>query len=305
VSLAAAPTKAIPSLSAMRASSSAPTTPLPRAGMPPTTPVPAAAKHSVAGTIFLWLLIVGSVVGGGGFYAYRRGWLLAATGRPDSLAAALPAESVNTHPADSSKPASDTSAVASRAPDTAHAAPPAPGTPGKLSLQGIPAGARVMLNGQPVRGSKLDVPPGVYKLTVEAVGYDPYERQVVMTPAGTSTVKVEMQLVGESSGGGPCDQYGPAYNQDNLCFDTRPIPLSSTVIPIPADAPVFPRDAILLFHVARTGETLETRLFGRSNVETFNDQALDISKNLRWNPAQKNGEPVDAWVQWPFKPVRQ
>jgi len=27
-----------------------------------------------------------------------------------------------------------------------------------------------------------------------------------------------------------------------------------------------------------------------------------MAKKLRWNPAQKNGEPVDAWVQWPFQP---
>jgi TonB family protein len=72
---------------------------------------------------------------------------------------------------------------------------------------------------------------------------------------------------------------------------------------MPNDAPVIPREAILLFHVSRTGETMAVRLFVRSNVETFNDQALDIAKTLHWNPAQKNGEAVDAWVQWPFKPV--
>jgi len=46
-------------------------------------------------------------------------------------------------------------------------------------------------------------------------------------------------------------------------------------------------------------------VFGPSNLATFNDQAMDMARNLRWNPAQKNGEPVDAWVQWPFQPVRQ
>jgi len=83
------------------------------------------------------------------------------------------------------------------------------------------------------------------------------------------------------------------------------VPLSLTRIPVPADATIFPRQAILLFHVSRTGETLEARVFIRSNVETFNDQALDVAKTLRWNPALKNGDPVDAWVQWPFQPARQ
>jgi len=120
-------------------------------------------------------------------------------------------------------------------------------------------------------------------------------------------VKLELQRgAGDaSSKGGPCDQYGTEYNYDHLCFDTRPVPLSSTLIPVPADAPIFPRQAILLFHVSRGGETIEVRLFSGSNVETFNDQALDIGKRLRWNPAQKNGEATDAWVQWPFKPMRQ
>ncbi len=303
VSLATAPTKAIPSLSGVRASTAA-TTPLPRA----TAPVAAAEKHSVGGTILLWLLIVGTIVGGGGFYAYKQGWLLAAPGRPDSPVAVAPPESASVAPASTDTSATRTaaeSAAVTRPPDTSRATPPAPGAPGKLTLLGLPVGARVLLNNQAMRGTKFDVPPGVYKLSVEASGYDTFERQVVMTPAGASTVRVDMQPSGGASTTGPCDQYGPAYNQDNLCFDTRPIPLSSTVVPIPADAPIFPREVIVLFHVARTGETLESRLFGRSNVETFNDQALDISKHLRWNPAQKNGEPVDAWVQWPFRAVRQ
>jgi len=126
----------------------------------------------------------------------------------------------------------------------------------------------------------------------------------VITPGQASTIKVDMRPArAGGSGAGPCEQYGPAYNQDNLCFDSRPVPLASTLLPVPTDAPVIPREAILLFHVSHTGETMAVRLFVRSNVETFNDQALDLAKGLRWNPAQKNGEPVDAWVQWPFKPV--
>ena len=77
------------------------------------------------------------------------------------------------------------------------------------------------------------------------------------------------------------------------------------LIPVPQDAPIFPRQAILLMRVSRNGTTMEARVFVPSNVETFNNEALDMAKNLRWNPAQKNGEPTEAWVQWPFQPVRQ
>ena len=257
VHFASAATRTIPSLGSRM--TNAPTTPLPRA----TAAAPAAeGSHSVAATVGLWLLIVTSVVCGGGFYAYKRGWLLASPGtlRPDTTLAAR-----DTLPADSAGAPDTATKAADSAPaprDTDRPAPPAPGTPGKLTLQGVPMGAKVSLAGQPVKGSQLDVPPGVYKLSVRAPGYDPFDRQVVITPGGTSTVKVALQTESDSdetADGGPCDQYGPAYNQDNLCFDTRPLPLSSTLIAVSADAPIFPREVILLFHVSKTGETLDAQ----------------------------------------------
>jgi len=309
--LGSAPTKAMASVPAGGTArfTTAPTTPIPRiAAMPKAVPV-AEPGHSIGATLLLWFLIVGTIVGGGGFYAYKQGWLLAPTphAQPDTTRTATD----TAHRAPDTTHAADSGAAHAVA-DTSHPRvppPPPPGAPGKLTLQGIPQGAHITLNNQPVKGSQLDVPPGVYKLIVRAPGFDPFERQVVITPGTASTVKIEMPAptadAGLSAGGegaGPCDQYGPAYNQDNLCFDTRPLPLSQTFVPVPVDAPVIPREAILLCRVSRSGETLEARLFVRSNVETFNDQALDIAKQLRWNPAQKNGEPVDAWVQWPFKP---
>src|SRR5256712_365083 len=73
--LATAPTRAIPSLSKLTA---APTTPLPRAGR---LEAPAEHHRSVAAAVSIWLFIVLSLAGGGGFYAYKKGWLLA-TPRP-------------------------------------------------------------------------------------------------------------------------------------------------------------------------------------------------------------------------------
>src|SRR2546425_991543 len=147
--------------------------------------------------------------------------------------------------------------------------------------------------------------PSLGKLTAAPTPLPKAGRPVA--PGAPLTVRVELQAMVEDaeSGGGPCDAYGPAYNQDKICFDTRPIPLQPALVPVPGDAPVFPRPAILLFHVSRNGETQEVRVFVRSNVETFNDQALDLAKTLRWNPALKNGEPVDAWVQYPVNPTRE
>jgi len=306
VGLATAPTKAIPSLAGARLASAV-TTPLPRVAGD-------VHKRSVAAGIGLWFVVVVIGLGAPGLYAYKKGLLFfarAATADSskassvDTLAQRLLADT-------GASPASaDTGTqVITARPDTTrgHAVAPPPGTPGHLTLQGLPKGARVTLNGLPFRGPQGDVPPGTYRLAVRASGFAPYDRQVVITPGAASTVKLELESSdegSESAGGGPCDTYGPAYNQDHMCWDARPVPLSPTLIPIPAGATVFPRPAILLVHVSREGETIEARLYSRSNVDTFNDQALDVAKNLRWNPAQKNGEPVDAWVQWPFQPVRQ
>jgi serine/threonine-protein kinase len=292
-------TMAMPSLTGARLAS-APTTPLPRAtGTRPPATADDQPRRSVLSALLLWLIIVGAVFGGGGFYAYKQGLIFAkspaGTGS-DSTAA----------PDSSARDTTRLAATDSSADSTRRATPPAPpamGTPGHLVLQNVPNGARISIEGQPVRGTQVDLPPGVHRLTVRAAGYQTYDRQVIITPGETYNVRLDMQTSEDDAG--PCDRFGPAYNQDNICWDTRPTPLSATVIPVAQDAPVFPRQAILLIRVSRNGTTMEARVFVPSNVETFNNEALDMARNLRWNPAQKNGEPTEAWVQWPFPPVRQ
>ena len=307
-------TMALPSMSGARLSQAA-TTPLPRmtgtrpppgsGGAVPPTLTGEREKRSVAAGLVLWLLIVGGVLGGGGFYAYKQGLIFAAkppidsTALRDSIARDSVARRDSVLAADSVRRDSVRAAQPIRT-------PLAPGAPGRLVLQGVPQGARVMVDGQQVRGTSLDMPSGVHRLNVRAAGYQTYDRQVVISPGEASTIHVQLQASDQGDDRvGPCDQFGPAYNQDNLCFDTRPVPLSPTFIPVPADAPVFPRPATLLIKVSREGSTLETRVWSASNVETFNNQARDMARTLRWNPAQKNGEPVESWVQWPFQPVRQ
>jgi len=306
-------TMAMPSMAGQRMSS-APTTPLPRAGGRTPAAIPATvsepARRSVMSGLLLWLLIVGTVLGGVGFYAYKQGLIFASKGgrSTDSTAADSATARDTTHRAGTDSAgriaAGDTTKHDTSRTTTVRPPVAPPGTPGRLVLQGVPQGARISIEGQQVRGTQLDLPPGLHRLQVRAAGYQTYDRQVNITPGETFTVTINMQSTGDDRAG-PCDQFGPAYNQDNLCFDTRPVPLSPTLIPVASDAPVFPRQAILLIKVSRNGGTLEARVYVQSNVDTFNNEALDMAKTLRWNPAQKNGEPVEAWVQWPFQPVRQ
>src|SRR5207247_5413865 len=306
VGLATAATKAIPSLAGVRMAS-APTTPLPRvSGMP------GAEEHhkrSVAAGIALWVVVVAIGLGAPALYAYKKGLLFFAHAAPGDSTSAVAGDTLAQRLLSDTgaAPTSDTH-PGGNPPDTAHARPVPPGTPGRLTLQGLPAGARVTLNGMPFRGSQQDVPPGTHTLAVRASGFAPYDRLVVVLPGAPSTVRLELQPLAvsrEDGKTGPCDQYGPAYNQDHLCFDTRPVPLSPTRIPVPADAPIFPQPAVLLFHLSRSGETIEAHVIVHSNLDTFNDQALDLAKRLRWNPAQKNGEAVEAWVPWQFQPTRE
>ena len=102
-----------------------------------------------------------------------------------------------------------------------------------------------------------------------------------------------------------CGEPGPAYNQGNVCWDTRANPLSAPFIPVDSNATRTPRPAILYIKVARDGTPLDTRVVVPSDVATFTTQALDLARQLRFNPAQKNGEPVESWVQVQFQPVRQ
>src|SRR6266581_2753893 len=322
VGLAAAPTRAIPSLAGARLTG-APTTPLPPlpAGSRLGAAVAEPAHRTVGAGIALWVVLVSIALGAPGLYAYKKGLLFfARSAAPDSLAAAVRDTLAQRLLSDTGPPLTlsvaptETAAAQVLAPSDTNPAtlaptPVAPGTPGRLTLEGVPRGARVTLNGLPVRGAQVDVPPGTYALAVVARGFARFKRQVIVTPGAPLSIKVDLEPLAANGerradpNADPCGVYGPAYNQDNMCFDTKPLPLSATLIPLPADSPTLPRQAILLIRVSRDGVTLDARVFGPSNLETFNDQALDMARQLRWNPAQKNGEPVDAWVQWPFQPV--
>jgi hypothetical protein len=300
-------TQAMPSMAGQRMAS-APTTPLPRAtgtrpgsgggadaGAVPPTLAREQPRRSVLSGLLIWLVIVGTVFGGAGFYAYKQGLIFAK--RDSAGGAGLGARDPVP---DTTKSTLDTSRATTPPPPPE---PPPVSAPGRLVLQNVPPGANISIQGQQVRGTQLDLPPGVHQLTVRAAGYRTYNRQVIITAGDTSNLRLNM--LETDDGAGPCDQFGPAYNQDNICFDTRPVPLSPTLIPVSQDAPIFPRQSILLVRVSRNGTTMEARVYVPSNVDTFNNEALDMARNLRWNPAQKNGEPTEAWVQWPFQPVRQ
>jgi TonB family protein len=66
-----------------------------------------------------------------------------------------------------------------------------------------------------------------------------------------------------------------------------------------------PRLVIVLVHVGQDGATLDARVLTPSNDSVFTRMALEFARQLKWTPAQKNNEPVDAWTQQQILPQRQ
>jgi hypothetical protein len=91
-----------------------------------------------------------------------------------------------------------------------------------------------------------------------------------------------------------CDNWSRGYNAGGACYDQRPQPTVQAVIQVSGDT--LPRQSILLVHVSRDSGTLEARVWAHSDRPSFDEQALGFANKLRWIPATKNGQPVDAWV---------
>jgi serine/threonine protein kinase len=222
--------------------SQAVTTPLPKIDPRPAFAPRSRQQRSVTGGLALFVVIVGGLAGGG-FYAYKRGLIFASSAAPLDSAAAHPLDSSVARLADSLLRAESTATVptAAKLPSaapvetTAPSESVAPGTPGRLVLNGVPRGARVQVDGQPVRTTSLELPPGTRRVSVRAAGYQSWDQTVAILPGTTHTVRVELIASSEASVD-PCAEPGPSYNVDNLCFDSRPVPLSVPVITIPADA---------------------------------------------------------------------
>jgi len=95
----------------------------------------------------------------------------------------------------------------------------------------------------------------------------------------------------------------PGYNPDRACFDTRPAPLALPTLPwhgsgSPPTPPTF------WVRVSETGAVLDVKPVATSSDTDFSMAALDAVKQLRFNPAQKAGRPVEAWTQIAITPAQ-
>ena len=138
----------------------------------------------------------------------------------------------------------------------------------------------------------------------------PVVPQTVLVQVGDSVVRVTVEVSEAKGGSGRVSRIRHASKADpgdsigiSSSGWTPDQAQGALALPMPADASVTPRPELLLLRVSRDGLTDTAKVLFSSNVKTFADAAVDMAHSLRWHPAQKHGEAVQAWVQWEFRPV--
>jgi len=202
---------------------------------------------------------------------------------------------------------------------------PAPATPvavdsGALKIVGLPAGSSVLIDGEPVTDAVTRLPAGrhvvgvsaplhnFYEETVLVVGGDLYELEPVLVRQGVATTRralVQRRLVARGVVPPGCASFGPGYNADHSCYDTRPRPIEAANVVLPPEIKVMPSPSTLLVKVSADGHPVEVKGLRPSSDLQFEALARAYAANTSWVPATRDGETVEGWTSWAFTPVRQ
>jgi hypothetical protein len=316
VALQSAPTAVISSTPAL-ARASTPTTPIPKVG-----PKAAPAKKKRRGGLLVGLFLVVLLGGGGGgayYYFVELGGdrFPAILPRPRGIVPgttggeALPFLA-DSQVADSQVPAGTVAAASDSAAAVAQQpAQPLPST-GRLILQGLPARARVTIDGREIDRDTLTLEPGSKRVVVSAPGYEQFSATVAVARGADTTLVVRMRRaqpepVQRSARPEPADYCaapGPDYNRDHACYDAPPRALAAPLVPIDDRIQGTPSPAILWVLVSADGRPLKVEVAEPSDQAVFTQYARGFALTLLYNPAQKNGRPVEGWVQMRFVPQR-
>ncbi len=308
VALHSAPTTVIPSGTAV-ARPSTPTTPIPKAGRKPAT----GKKRRGGLLVGLFLLVLLGGGGGGAYYYFVQlggEWPPAIGRKPGTLGAPatqpepLPVPADTEVVSDSVPVPSDTAAAVAARP-----AQPLPAT-GRLILRGLPARARVTIDGREVDRDTLTLEPGSKRVVVNAPGYQQFDATVAVRRGADTTLVVRMsraqpEPVEEPRPEEPvdyCSAPGPDYNRGGACYDAPPRALAAPLVPIGDRIQGEVSPAILWVLVSADGRPLRVEVAEPSDNAVFTQLARGFALTLLYNPAQKNGRPVEGWVQMRFVP---
>ncbi|HEU4569363.1 MAG TPA: protein kinase [Gemmatimonadales bacterium] len=294
-------------------------------------------KKSSFGAILGALLVIGGA-GGGAYYAFvlRPAQQAAATpaaptapASADTLAArdsalinaALtpPAAGAESTAAAAGTPATTTAPAAATAP----AATPADSGTLRIPVP-LPAGAVVMVDGARMTSNPFKVPAGDRQVLITARGYDNFVQTVRVTKGQETPLRPDLRRLGGRLAGNAqpapggrtiapitraavncSDPEQEGYNRGGSCFDEAPRNADETPPAVPTDDPGMQvaRAPIFWFRVGTDGTTREVRVLRPSNDPNFQALALRYARAMRWRPATKNGDEVEAWAQRQLPPT--
>jgi len=291
-----------------------------------------------SGRFLGWLIVLLAVAAGGVFGAGKLGYGPMAPEAPgDSSGAAGQPGSGIPVVSDSNRSDSATAPLPSGPADTASlptgpAAPPssvpagpspvAAGTepPGYLRIVGLPRGSTVLVDDVAPDSTPVRLWPGPHVVAISAPLYLFYVDTVTVRSALELTLTPNLTPVGEPlrtdrSGTqvlGPvdaseatCDKPGPGYNKDQICWDTRAVPVAPPRVPVPASMTPLPDPVIMAVKVNPDGSTAGVAVVRASNDPDFNDLAARFAIAMHWTPAKKAGVPVPGWTQIRLEPIHQ
>ena len=288
---------------------STPTTPIPKAG--PRPPVKRKRSGVLVGAFFL-LAVVGG--GGGGAYYY---FAVLGNQAPAFLQGVLPPKPQAAAPV----PVPDSAAqVAAQPADSLAGDSAAPAQPsaaelpntGTLTLENIPARARLTVDGEPKDGPKLTLDAGSRRIEITAPGYEKHTMTVAVGRGRDTTVTLAMRRpVAQTPGGAPagegrpedvCANPGPNYNRNDACYDAPPRATVAPLVLLDERTQGEPTPVTLWIKVSEDGRGLSFQIITHSNDPLFDRTAAGFAMSIPYNPAQKNGRPVEGWTRMRLMP---
>lgn len=282
-------------------SSTTPTTPLPKAG--DVLPQPEKKKRGSGVLVAAALLLV--LGGGGGGYYYYVNYMAGANVQPVPAApidsGALIAAILDSTVVTNDSAAGDTASAATTVDEAEGTQPPAVGM---LILTGVPRVGRVAIDGQPVRGLRHELSGGVHRLLVRARGREDFSRNIDVIVGDTLSVAVSMPRTAPPQPAASCSQYDPnRYNRNGECWDVPPRALNAPLVPLTSDIAGIPSPVILLVKVSANGRVLEIGPVRPPEDPNFYILAIEAARGMFYRPAEKNGQPVESYMEMQFSPM--
>ncbi|HSE47019.1 MAG TPA: protein kinase, partial [Gemmatimonadales bacterium] len=263
------------------------------------------------------LLVLGLGAASAGYFYYRNNTPIGATAKP--AADTTPPNQQPESLAESTRRAMDSVLAAHDSPQGTSSADtttspivtkPVVTDSGGLRLTNLPRGSTVMVDSKPLLDPETRLPVGPHEVAISAPRYTFFTDTVDIAAGQMLVFAPELVPIGTAPTPKPeapppaldCSAPSPANRYGRACYDKPPLPDGPYRVPLTDDITGTPSPAVLLVKVSADGRTVSVQTNTPSNSAAFTNLAIAFAKNLKWQPAAKNGTPVDGWTQFAFYP---